>query len=188
MLMTVSAPQADRARALRATGASVSDLVRHKAKGVIQQTYHEVGFNYRLTDIQAAIGLVQLGRLDEILRARAMQARYYDAHLSTLDEIQCPHVPADTVPCFSSYCVKIRPGSQRTRDEVLEAMAARNISCRRGIPPLYKEPYFRPRYPRLVLPISEEVERTTLFLPIYPGLTEGEQARVVASLKQALVA
>ena len=75
MLMTVSAPQADRARALRATGASVSDLVRHKAKGVIQQTYHEVGFNYRLTDIQAAIGLVQLGRLDEILRARAMQAR-----------------------------------------------------------------------------------------------------------------
>jgi dTDP-4-amino-4,6-dideoxygalactose transaminase len=188
MLMTVSAPQADRARALRATGASVSDLVRHKAKGVIQQTYHEIGFNYRLTDIQAAIGLVQLGRLDEILRARATQARYYDTQLSTLDEIQCPYVPADTVHCFSSYCVKIRPGSQRTRDEVLEAMAVRNISCRRGIPPLYREPYFRPRYPRLVLPISEEVERTTLFLPIYPGLTEGEQAHVAASLKQALAA
>lgn len=188
MLMTASAPQADRARALRATGASVSDLVRHQAKGVIQQAYHEVGFNYRLTDIQAAIGLVQLGRLDDMLRMRAEQAQFYDSELANVAEVQCPHVPADTIHCYSSYCVKIRAGSRRSRDEVLEAMAARNISCRRGIPPLYREPFFRPRYPRFALPVSEEVGRTTLFLPIYPGLTEGEQARVVASLKHALVA
>jgi perosamine synthetase len=155
---------------------------------VIQQTYHEVGFNYRLTDIQAAIGLVQLGRLDAMLRMRAEQARYYDARLADVAEVQCPHVPADRVHCYSSYCIKLRPGCRRSRDEVLEAMAAQNISCRRGIPPLYKEPFFRPKYPRLVLPVSEEIERTTLFLPIYPGLTEGEQARVVASLKHALVA
>jgi dTDP-4-amino-4,6-dideoxygalactose transaminase len=188
MLLTASATQAERARALRATGASVSDLVRHQAKGVLQQAYHEVGFNYRLTDIQAAIGLVQLGRLDDMLRMRAEQARYYDTRLADVAEVQCPYVPADTVHCYSSYCIKVRSGSRRTRDEVLEAMAARNISCRRGIPPLYKEPYFRPRWPRLMLPGSEEVERTTLFLPIYPGLSEGEQARVVASLKDALVA
>jgi dTDP-4-amino-4,6-dideoxygalactose transaminase len=187
MLMTASATQAERARCLRATGASVSDLVRHQAKGVMQQTYHEVGFNYRMTDIQAAIGLVQLGRLDDMLRLRAEQACYYDTHIEDIEEVQYPQIPTDTVHCYSSYCIKIRPTSRRTRDEVLEAMASRNISCRRGIPPLYKEPYFRPRYPRLVLPGSEEVERTTLFLPIYPGLSEGDQARVVDSLKNALI-
>lgn len=187
MMMTASQAQAERARVLRAAGASISDLVRHQAKGVLQQVYAEVGYNYRMTDIQAAIGLVQLERLPEMLRARTEQARFYDEQFSSLDEVQCPHVPQDRTHCYSSYCIKILPVSRRTRDEVIESMAERGVSCRRGIPPLYAEPYFRPKHPDLVLPVSEEVAGTTMFLPIFPGLSETDQARVVSALKESLV-
>jgi dTDP-4-amino-4,6-dideoxygalactose transaminase len=186
MLMLADGEQAERARALRATGASISDLARHKAKGVLQQVYHEVGFNYRMTDMQAAMGLVQLAKLGAMLDARKEQAAYYDERLAALPDVEPPFVPADAEHCYSSYCVRIRPTARRSRDEVLAFMAGRGISCRRGIPPLYKEPYFRARHPDLVLPVSEDVERTTLFLPIFPGLPEAGLARVVESLKDAL--
>jgi perosamine synthetase len=186
MLMLASAAQAERARSLRATGASISDLVRHRARGLLQQGYDEAGFNYRMTDMQAALGLIQLGKLRAILDARKQQARFYDEHLGRLPEIQCPVVPEGVEHCYSSYCIRIRPGARRTRDEVLQALGDRGISCRRGIPPLYKEAFFRPRYPDLSLPVSEEVERATLFLPIFPGLGEGDQSHIVESLKDSL--
>lgn len=188
MLVTANEQQAERARALRATGASISDLVRHQARGVLQQTYDEAGFNYRLTDMQAAVGLVQLGRLPEMLRLRREQAARYDAVLAHLDEVQTPVVPPHVEPCWSSYCIKLRPSARRTVDELVEHMAARGISCRRGIPPLYKEPVFAVRFPELHLPGSEDVERTTMFLPIFPGLREEEQEAVAATLRAGLVA
>lgn len=187
MMMTGSPQQADRARVLRATGASISDLTRHQAKGVLQQEYHEVGYNYRLTDVQAAIGVVQLTRLDAMLSARADQAARYTEALTPVDEIGPPHVPDRAQHCWSSYCIRIHPGARRSRDEVVEAMAERGISCRRGIPPLYKEPYFRSRGGEgMALPVSEEVEASTMFLPIFPGLTPEQQERVVRGLLEVL--
>ena len=186
MMMTGSQSQAARARILRSTGASISDLDRHQAKGVLQEVYEEVGYNYRLTDIQAAIGLVQLRRLPEMLNLRTQQAEYYNMHLRELDEVQCPFVPEDRIHCYSSYCIKILPHSRWRRDEILQSMADKGISCRRGIQPLYAEPYFRPIYPNLLLPASEGVAKTTMFLPIFPGLSEADQARVVKALKDSL--
>jgi dTDP-4-amino-4,6-dideoxygalactose transaminase len=186
MLLTVSADQAERARQLRATGASISDLARHQARGILQQVYQEAGFNYRMTDFQAAIGLVQLRRLPDMLRLRTEQARYYDAQLGNLDEVMRPLVPQGTTHCYSSYCIQLRQEARCSRDDVLEGMADRGISCRRGIPPLYAEPFFQARFPNLHLPVSEEIGRSTLFLPIFPGLTENQQARVVAALKACL--
>jgi len=139
-----------------------------------------------MTDIQAAIGLVQLRRLAEMLRLRAEQARYYDNHLGAMDELRCPFVPEGVNHCYSSYCIQLAPGTRRSRDEILEDLADHGISCRRGIPPLYAEPFFRQRLPNLYLPVSEEVAASTLFLPIFPGLTEEQQARVVAALKESL--
>ncbi len=186
MLMTGSGEQAQRARALRSTGASISDLDRHRAKGVLQQAYDEVGFNYRLTDLQAAMGLVQLGRLEAMLAARKAQAERYDELVADIEEIQTPHVPPKAEPCWSSYCIKLRSAAALRRDDLLAELASRGISCRRGISPLYAEPYFRSHEPDLFLPGSEEVARTTLFLPIYPGLTADQQATMVAAIKQVL--
>ncbi len=186
MLLTASAEQAERARCLRSTGASISDLERHKAKGILQQVYHEVGYNYRMTDMQAAVGLVQFAKVQAILKARKAQADYYTQRLRDIPEIEPPFVPQDVEPCWSSYCIRIRPEARKTRDEILSFMAGRGISCRRGIPPLYKEPYFQPTHGHLRFPVSEEVEQSTMFLPIYPGLSEAEQEFVVQSLQDAL--
>jgi perosamine synthetase len=188
MLVTDNAAWAERARILRSTGASVSDLVRHQAKGTIVQEYVEAGFNYRLTDVQAAIGLVQMSRLEAMLAERKRQAAFYDAALAAVDEIETPYVPAYAEPAYSSYCIRLRPHALISAHELVVRMAARGVSCRHGIQPLHLEPYFRERVSDLVLPESEAAARDTLFLPIFPGLRQEQQVTVVHALRASLAA
>ncbi len=184
-MITTNDPElAERARILRATGASISDLERHKAKGTLVQKYGEVGYNYRMTDIQAAIGLVQMTRLDRMLAERTAQARRYDQAFAGIDEVEAPYVPTESTHAYSSYLVRFSPSLDR--DAILREMAARGVSCRTGIQPLHQEPFYESRYQGVRFPASEEAARTTLFLPIFPGLGEADQARVVRELKSVL--
>jgi dTDP-4-amino-4,6-dideoxygalactose transaminase len=109
MLMLNDPEWAERARVLRSTGASVSDLARHHAKGTIVQEYHESGFNYRMTDMQAAVGLVQLRKLPEMLAARRLQAGLNDAAQSQMDDLESPYEPGYAEHAYSSYCIRVRP-------------------------------------------------------------------------------
>ncbi|MCK6554557.1 DegT/DnrJ/EryC1/StrS family aminotransferase [Candidatus Binatia bacterium] len=186
MLVTDNEAWAERARVLRSTGASVSDLVRHQAKGTIVQEYVEAGFNYRLTDLQAAIGLVQLGRLPAMLAERRRQAEVYDAALAPVDEIEPPYVPPYAEHAYSSYCIRLRPQARVSAHDLVLRMAARGISCRHGIQPLHREPYFRERTAGLVLAESEAAASDSLFLPIFPGFLPADQGRVVDELKRSL--
>jgi perosamine synthetase len=186
MITTNDHELAEKARMLRATGASISDLERHKAKGVLVQKYGEVGYNYRMTDIQAAIGLVQMRKLDAMLEQRAAQAIRYTAALSDIDELEPPYVPPHATHAYSSYLIKVRPAARVSRDELLRGMAERGISCRVGIQPLHQEPFYAARYEGVRFPATEEAARSTMFLPIFPGLHEHEQDRVVSALKSVL--
>jgi perosamine synthetase len=186
MLMLDDDAAAERARILRSAGASVSDLARHQAKGVILQEYVAAGFNYRLTDVQAAIGLVQLTKLQRMLEERARQAAFYDRALSSLDEVVTPFVPSYAAPAWSSYFIVLR-GARVARDTVIKRLAERGVSCRKGIVPLYAEPVFRDEYPRLHFPHTEAAAANGIFLPIFPGLQERDQLTVVDRLKEALV-
>lgn len=188
MLMLNDPEWAERARVLRSTGASVSDLVRHQAKGTILQEYHESGFNYRMTDMQAALGLVQLRKLPEMLAARRRQAGFYDAALLEIDEIEPPYVPPYAEHAYSSYCVRVRRSSPVDAHTVVLRMAERGVSCRHGIQPLHTEPFFRQTMAGLQLPATEAAARETLFLPIFPGLTEEQQGAIVEALKQSVAA
>jgi len=186
MITTNDAELAEKARMLRSTGASISDLDRHKARGVLVQNYSDYGYNYRMTDIQAAIGLVQFGKLEIMLAQRAEQARRYCEAIAEIDELDPPYVPGDVTHAYSSYLVHLKPGAPISRDELLRRMAEQKISCRVGIQPLHFEPFYRSEYRDLKLPVTEEVAANTMFLPIYPGLTETEQDRVIAALKHSL--
>lgn len=186
MLVTDREDWAERARVLRSTGASVSDLARHQAKGALFQQYFESGYNYRMTDMQAAMGLVQLKKLPAMLEQRASQAALYGELLLELDDIAPPFVPKWATPAWSSYCVTLRKGAKRSADDVVKRMAERNVSCRRGIQPLHFEPYFADTMKGLALPHTEAAARSTLFLPIFPGLTEKEQRTVVRALEESL--
>lgn len=108
MLMLDREDWANRARMLRSAGASISDLERHHARGRLVQRYEEAGFNYRLTDIQAAIGCVQLRRLSWFLTERTRQAARYDEGLARVAEIEVPFVPPGSTHAFTSYCIRIR--------------------------------------------------------------------------------
>ncbi len=186
MITTNDAELAGQARMLRATGASISDLERHKAKGVLVQQYGSVGYNYRMTDMQAAIGLVQLRKIVAMLEQRAAQARRYDAALAQIEDVGPPYVPEYATHTYSSYLIRLGRNCPAGRDHLLRAMAERGISCRVGIQPLHKEPFYRASCRNLSLPVTEEAARSTLFLPIFPGLTEAQQERIIATLKESL--
>jgi perosamine synthetase len=185
MLVTDDDNIAEQARILRATGASVSDLDRHKAKGLILQKYYDSGYNYRLTDMQAAMGIVQLTKIDAMLEQRKNQAEYYNEHLAEISDLQLPFVPEYATPAWSSYCIKINPKSKKTVPEVLQTLAAANISARFGIQPLHQEPYFENQnYRDEDFPVSCAIADQTFFVPIYPGMTAQQQQYIVETLKQ----
>lgn len=186
MITTDDAELAGKARMLRATGASISDLERHKAKGVLVQQYSAVGYNYRLTDMQAALGLVQLKRIGAMLDMRTQQARRYDQALQEMPELAPPFVPEGTTHAYSSYLITLRPECPVGQQEMLHLMAENGISCRIGIQPLHLEPFYKSLYGDLRFPVTEDVARRTVFLPIFPGMTEEEQDRVINSLKSIL--
>jgi dTDP-4-amino-4,6-dideoxygalactose transaminase len=179
---------AARARMLRSTGASSSDLERHHAKGTLVQQYEAVGYNYRMTDVQAAIGLVQLRKLDAMVLERATQAEHYNHLFRDMEEIELPFVPENYSHAYSSYLIRLRGHCPIGRDELLKLLADRGISCRVGIQPLHHEPFYREEWARTVLPHTEEAARNTLFLPIFPGLRVDQQHQVAVTIKNAIVA
>lgn len=171
------------AKSLRSTGVSVSDLVRHKAKGTLIQQYFTFGYNYRITDMQAAMGVVQMRKIDKILLMRKKQAQIYDQAFSKVKEIISPHTPDYASHCYSSYMIRIR-SSKISRDGVLKKMADMGISCRIGIQPLHFEPFYKnqKKYKGVRLPVTETVAKDSLFLPIFPGLTKKQQDYIIQSV------
>lgn len=185
MLVTNDKEVAERARRLRATGASVSDLERHKAKGIILQEYHESGFNYRMTDMQAILGISQMKIVNYIIQERAKLANYYDSQLADFKEIECPFVPENSTHCYSSYCLKIKDHQKYKVKDLIKFMSEKNISCRFGIQPLHREPYFANRnFVDSEYPVSNSLAESTFFIPIFPGLKLEEQDYIIKSIKE----
>lgn len=185
MLTTNSLRLAEKARVLRSAGASISDLDRHKAKGVLVQKYSDYGYNYRMTDIQGALGLVQMKKIEKILKERNKQAKIYNKGFSKTEMVVVPFVPDDTKHAFSSYMIRIKH-KKINRDTLLKKMATFGISCRVGIQPLHLEPFYKKRFGPLQLPITEMVARDSLFLPIFPGLKKTKQQYIIDTLINVL--
>jgi dTDP-4-amino-4,6-dideoxygalactose transaminase len=183
MLSTPRADWADRARRLREHSMSVSASQRHGSVLAATEEYPEIGFNFRMTDIQAAVGIVQLGRLPEIVsRRRELAARYTEA-LAGIDDLRAVADPAWGTCNFQSFWVEVGPGFPRTRDEVLAELAAAGVSARPGIMAAHRQPAYRDRDTgTATLAVTEWLTDNTLILPLYHQLTETDQARVVEAL------
>ena len=186
MITTDDAEVPERARRLRSHGASVSALSRHEAKGLVFEEYAELGFNYRMSDVQAAIGVAQLSKLDRLLARRRAIADRYDQSFRPLHEVQRPSRPSYAGHAFQSYGLALTPACRHGRDDVLGALIDAGISCRRGIPPIHLEPLYKDRYRLTSLPVTEDVASRSLFLPMYASLTEADQDRVVDAVTRIL--
>ncbi|PPK64506.1 DegT/DnrJ/EryC1/StrS family aminotransferase [Actinokineospora auranticolor] len=183
MVTTDNAEWATRLRRLREHGMSMSAADRHAAGGAVVESYVETAFNYRLTDIQAAVGLVQLGRLDGIVeQRRALAARYHEL-LAPLG-LRAVTDPAHGTTNYQSFWVALPEDAPPLLD-VLSSLAAAGVSARRGIMAAHLEPAYD-GHPHPALPGTEELARRSLILPLHHELTDADQKHVVGALAEAL--
>lgn len=184
MLVMSEEALAESAKIFRAHGASVSDFARHKAGVALTESYNVVGYNYRMTDLQSAIGVKQLEILDSLIARRvAIASRYNEAFGETgLLEIVKPPAYA-TLWNYQSYPIRLSSGGCEARNAFMQSMQDKGISTRRGIPPIHKEPVYDKG---LTLPATESVSERTLFLPVFPSLSDDEVDYVISAVKTTL--
>jgi dTDP-4-amino-4,6-dideoxygalactose transaminase len=162
---------------------TTSDLARHQSQSVVTESYDEVGYNYRMTDIQGALGLVQLGRVDGfVARRRALAARYSE-HLMKLGWLIPPHEPACSRHNFQSYMARLRADAPVSRDALMQALLDRGISTRRGIMASHREaPYRDPRWEKGLLRTNEAADES-IILPLFHQMTEQDLDYVIESIR-----
>ncbi|MBY8339116.1 DegT/DnrJ/EryC1/StrS family aminotransferase [Streptomyces spinosirectus] len=183
MVTTDDAEWAARLRRLREHGMNASAAERHASDRPVLESYLEVGFNYRMTDVQAAIGLVQLGKLDTMIARRRELAARYAQLLHDVPGLTPVSDPPHGQSNFQSYWVLLAEDFPVGRDDLLAALAAAGVSARRGIMAAHLEPAYAD-HPRAPLPVTERLTRDSLILPLFHTLTEAQQDRVVAVLRE----
>lgn len=175
---------------------SVPDTVRHGAKQVIFESYPTLGYNYRMTDIQAAVGREQLKRLPQILERRRYLAQRYHEMLAS--GLKLPTEPIWAKSNWQSFCVRLP--SQCDQSQIMQAMLDAGVSTRRGIMCAHREPayhqeawscgmgdddYVQKSCDRLSE--SEQAQDRTIILPLFHEMTEQEQEYVIKVLKHQIL-
>jgi len=185
-MLTTDNPKWDaRFRLLRQHGMSVPDTVRHASPQVIFESHPEIGYNYRMTDIQAAVGREQLKRMPDIIAARRRLAARYTKLLQDNLGIVTPHEPEWARSNFQSYSVKLP--DRLDQRAVMQAMLDAKIATRRGIMCAHREACYAGST-HASLKHSEAAQDHCIILPLYPQMTEQEQDTVVKELKSAVLA
>lgn len=173
MVLTNDEALAERARIIRNQGEDPSNKYHHAV----------LGHNYRMTDLHAAVGLVQFGKLDEVLRRRAAIAEYYTAHLRDMEAlIHLPVVRPENRHAWFFYPVLVA-----NRDEVVVYLKQKGVETRIAWPlPIHKQPLYSKQYGDMQYPVAERIAGSVLNLPLYYEMTEEEMQYVVMHLKDAV--
>lgn len=185
MLVTKNATWAKQAQMLRAHGASISVTNRHLSKKVIHESYPIIGYNYRMSDIHAALGIAQFKKINAILQGRARVARQYNKALKDHPRIVTPFVPHGFTHSWQSYQIRL-PGVKSKRTMLMQKLLDKGIATRTGVMASHLEKPYLSMYPRLRLPETEKAAAETLILPLYPQMTKDEQEYVINNLLKIL--
>lgn len=177
---------AERLRRLRQHAMDQSALARHAARDVVIEHYPERGWNARMTDLQAAVGLRQLEVLDTVLAERRRLAERYTAALSEIPYLEVPHEPEYAERTWQSYPVRLGPGAPVGVEELMRLLLEDGIATRRGIMAIHLEDSYRD--PDVRLPHTEAAARDVVLLPLFPDLSDQAQDYVVERLHQHALA
>jgi dTDP-4-amino-4,6-dideoxygalactose transaminase len=183
MITTSHRDWADRARRLREHAMSVSAADRHISVLAPAESYLEVGFNFRMTDLQAAVGLVQLQRLPEVVSRRRELAASYAKYIQEIPGLRAVADPPWGASNFQSFWVEVGSGFPLSRDELLIRLANADISARRGIMAAHRQPPYASLAPEGSLPVTERLTDNSVILPLFHQISESEQARVIDVLQ-----
>ena len=188
MVTTNDADLAVRLRKLREHGMSVSAAERHAQGSVKLEAYEEVAFNYRMTDMQAAVGLIQLSKLDGVIAKRRELAERYHKLLPEIDGLRFVSDPDYGTTNYQSFWVVLPDSVEKSVVDVLTELSAAGISGRRGIMAAHLEPAYvgSDEAVRADLPVTEHLTRRSLILPLFHQMTDAEHDQVVSALAKAL--
>jgi len=189
MAVTRNPQLAERMRVMRLHGMSRDAFDRFTSK--TPAWYYEVvapGFKYNLTDIAAALGLVQLQRLPQFVQRRQHLAAHYQAQLAHLPLILPADARAGDVHAWHLYVVRLAPGARMGRDELIQALSDRGIAASVHYVPLHRHPYWRDRYGLTPeqFPQADAAYQAMLSLPLFTAMQDADQDRVIAALQEVL--
>jgi len=170
---------ADKLRALRNHGASLTACDKHAGKTAAKEDYEVMGYNYRLTDVQAAIGIVQMSKLPAILKNRNSLAKKYNDAFKNIDRVHVPFIPPYAAPNYQSYVLRIGHGCPVSRDEIVSGLLGYGISTRRGNTAIHKQTLYRNMGLDAKLVNTEKAASDTIALPLYFDITVKEQNFII---------
>jgi dTDP-4-amino-4,6-dideoxygalactose transaminase len=180
-MIAVQDPEvAARLRKLRQHAMDVSDLARHAARDVVIESYPERGWNYRMTDMQAALGLCQMEVLDEILAERRRLAERYTAALEEIPFVEPPYEPDYAERTWQSYALTLAADAPLDRTELMRALLLDGVPTRRGVMAIHQEGAYADV--DVELPNTDAASASSLMLPLFAGLTDEQQDHVIACL------
>ncbi|MBD9374389.1 DegT/DnrJ/EryC1/StrS family aminotransferase [Rhizobium sp. ARZ01] len=186
MLTTTVAEFDAKFRLWRQHAMSVPDTVRHGSQRVIFESYPELGYNYRMTDLQAAIGRVQLIRLPGLVSKRRRLAEQYRDGLSRIEGLTAPVEPSWARTNWQSYCVTLPDWLDQSK--IMQALLDRGVSTRRGVMNIHRESaYADPHSHRIAGHLGRSIaaQEKSIILPLFAQMTESELSFVLESLQQA---
>lgn len=191
MLVTKNKKIAEIVRMLRAHGADIDVKKRDASRKVMIEQYPFVGYNFRMSDIHAALGLSQFARIKEFLAVRQRLAKVYNKAFKDHPCIQIPYVPKGYFHTYQSYMIRLRPARSGTsadtvRNKVMQKLLDAGIATRAGVMASHLAAPYRKMYPNLHLPETEKAAAETIILPLFPQMTEKKQQYVIEELLQAV--
>jgi perosamine synthetase len=183
-MLTTNNPQYDKQfRLLRQHGMSVNDRVRHSAREVVFEEHAVMGYNYRMTDIQAAVGREQLKRLPEIVVARRRLAARYADQLADVPGLELPVEPEWARTNWQSFWVRLPDWCEQRA--VMQQLLDQGVASRRGIMCAHREAPYRRTDRTYDLPESERAQDRNIVLPLYPQMTDDELDYVVQVVRKS---
>jgi dTDP-4-amino-4,6-dideoxygalactose transaminase len=175
-----------RIKLLRQHAMSVNDRERHTAGKIIFEDHLEVGYNYRMTDIQAAVGIRQLEKLDFIISERRKIAEKYLSELKNIIGIVLPKEEEGYFTNWQSFSVFLEPSSKLNRNDLMQALLENGVSSRRGVMTAHRESAYKNEYSDCKLPVSERFSDNSIILPLYYPMEQKDIDTVISVLKKLL--
>lgn len=171
----------NRLKLLRQHGMSVNDQIRHQSKTVIFEEHLEIGYNYRMTDIQAAVGIKQLKKLDWIVAERRKIAIRYHNAFKHLPFFRLPLEPDGLQSNYQSYSIYLTDSCPIHRNDLMQKLLDKGIATRRGIMTAHREGAYRD-YSSVSLPVSENLQDNSILLPLFVPMTEEQVDLIIDSI------
>jgi dTDP-4-amino-4,6-dideoxygalactose transaminase len=186
MVTTDDLAYAETMDALRNHGASVSEEQRHRGpRPYLLPDFNLLGFNYRLTDLQGAVGLVQLGKLDRFIDERRARAAWYRRRLGTLNWLRLPDEPADGRHAWQAYVTYVDPqAAPLPRNDIMERLQSAGIATRPGTHAVHMLGYYRDRFGLRPddFPGARDCDGNTMAIPLHNRMTDEDYERVAEAL------